>query len=238
MSNQFSFNIYVPSYHRYDNIITNNILDYCTYVVRASEEEKYRNAGIENLWVVEDELINGMNKTFQYIIDNAPEDVFVVIDDDIKHIIYRLDNKSNIEDKEIATAELERIAQIMVDLDIGFAGVDITPKPWGYDREFAFTGVCGGLVWYNKSKYKAKYDEKCEWNEDCDKVLQELLANRIILKPKYLCMDTKVDTNSGGSNVGKVRQKQLDSIEYMKQKWGKYFQYDIKKNIPSIHVKR
>lgn len=233
-----SFKVYVPSYHRYDRIVTWNILEDCTYVVRASEEQAYRDAGVDKLWVVEDELINGMNKTFQYIIDNAPEDVFCVIDDDIKHIIYRLDDNSFIADKETAQAELERIAQIMLDLDIGFAGVDIVAKPFGYTQEFEFKGVAGGLVWYNKAKYKAKFDPKCEFNEDCDKVLQELLVNRIILKPKYLCMDTKVDTNAGGSNVGKTRQKQIDSISYMKRKWGKYFQYDFRKNIPTLHVKR
>lgn len=238
MAESVSFNIYVPSYKRYDRIITKNILNYCTYVVRKSEEQLYRDAGVDNLIAVEDEEINSMVKVFQWIIDNAKEDVFVYIDDDIQDLIYRLDKNEDIGDPDKVTAEIERIGQIIYDLGIGMAGTDVTPRPFGYDREFAFTGIVGGLVWINKAVYKAKIDTSVEFNDDCDKVLQELLHNRIILKPKYLCMKTTVDMNSGGSQDYKTRQGQIDSIQNMKIKWGKYFEYDFKKNTPKIMVKR
>lgn len=235
---EISFNIYVPSYKRSNRIITQKILNYCTYVVRKSEEQLYKEAGVKNIIAVEDEKINSMVKAFQWIIDNAKEDVFVYMDDDIEDLIYRMDDNTCLNDPDKVTAEIERIAQIIYDLDIGMAGTDITARPFGYDCEFAFKGVVGGLVWVNRKVYKAKIDESVEFNDDCDKVLQELLKNRIILKPKYLCMKTRVDTNAGGSNENKLRKNQIDSIENMKIKWGKYFKYDYKKNVPSINVKR
>lgn len=233
-----TFNIYVPSYKRYDKIKTKNILDYCTYVVRQSEAQDYMDAGIEDMLAVEDSQIDSMLKVYQWIIDNTKEDIIVMIDDDISNLIYRTDYNVAIEDKETATAELERIAVMMEDLKIGFAGVDFTSRPYGYTQEFDFKGTAGGLVWINKEFFKAKPDPNVEYNEDCDKVLQELLHNRIILKPKYLCMNAVLDVNAGGSNEGKLRQKQLDSIEYMKLKWGRYFQYSFKNNTPNICVKR
>lgn len=233
-----TFNIYVPSYKRANHIQTAHALEYCTYVVRKSEEEDYRKAGITDLIAVEDSKIDSLLKVIQWIVDNAPEDVIAMIDDDIDNLIYRLDYNSDITDPEIATAEIERIAQVMYDLGIGYGGVDFTTKPWGYTSEFGFSGVAGGLRWFNRAVYKAVPDFKAEKNDDIDRCLQELLHNRIILKPKYLCVSGLQDRNEGGTNDGKLRQDQLDSIEYMKLKWGSYFRYNYKTNVPNICVNR
>ena len=89
MEEELHLGVYVPSYQRYDDKERiYDHLEYCTYVVRKSEEELYRKNGIENIWAIEDELIDSMHKVFQYIIDNAPEDIVVIIDDDGK-MIYR-----------------------------------------------------------------------------------------------------------------------------------------------------
>lgn len=81
-------------------------------------------------------------------------------------------------------------------------------------------------------------DLLADCKEDVDKVLQELLHNRVILIPKYLAMNTSVDKNAGGDNDSKNNQKIIDCNLYMKQKWGKYYDFDYKKNTPSIRVKR
>ena len=47
--------VYCPSYRRSDCIMTQNILNDVTYVVRASEEEAYRNAGVRKLISAPDE---------------------------------------------------------------------------------------------------------------------------------------------------------------------------------------
>lgn len=233
-----TFNIYVPSYRRSHAIQTAHTLEYCTYVIRKSEEQSYRDAGITDLVAVEDSKIDSLLKVIQWIVDNAEEDVIAMIDDDIEHLIYRLDYNNEIEDPAVATAEIERIAQIMYDLGIGYGGVDFTSKLWGYTSEFGFTGVAGGLRWFNRAVYKAVPDFKAEKNDDIDRCLQELLHNRIILKPKYLCVSGEQNKNEGGTTDGKTRREQLDSIEYMSLKWGDYFRYNLKTNVPNIIVKR
>ena len=82
------FNVYVPSYRRSDAIKTGKCLEYCTYVVRKSEEEAYRKAGIENLIAVEDEKINSCAKVYSWIYFNAKEDVFCILDDDIEEFYH------------------------------------------------------------------------------------------------------------------------------------------------------
>lgn len=229
--------IYVMSYKRSDSIITKKILPDAVYVVRKSEEVLYREAGIDKIWAVEDELINDGMKTYYYIIQNAPEDIVFVADDDVKDVMYRLDTNVSIEDNETIIAEIERIAQLMVDLGIGYACTDSTSVPYGYDGEFAFKGTSGALKWVYKDVFKAKPDEKCQWNYDLDLVLQELLKNRIVLKPRYLVSVGIQDVNAGGDSE-KKRQQVIDSVHCMKRKWGKYFSYDFKHNKPQINVKR
>ena len=158
-------------------------------------------------------------------------------DDDMNDLIYRLDFNEKITDSELITSELERIAQIMLDLDIGYGAVDASIVPWNYSQEFTFSGTSGGLRWFNKKVYKARFDEKIGYCCDTDAVLQELLKNRIILKPKYLCSHGATDINPGG-NSQKTRNDQIASFELMKHKWGKYFDYQLKSNKIYVRVRR
>ena len=231
------FNIYVPSYGRAETTTTFKLLEYCTYVVRKSQEEQYKARGIENIWAIEDYKIDNLCKVSNYIVDNSPEKVIFTIDDDVDYFLYRLDKNVKIDDKEIIMGEIERIAQIIVDLGIGFAAEDAAIAPWNYSAEFTFKGTTGAMRWYNKDTYKARFKEEVYHNCDLDVVLQELLVNRIILRPMYFCVKAGTDTNSGG-NSSKTRKEQKDCAYEMKRKWGKYFDYNFKNNKPRINVSR
>ena len=98
-----TFNIYVRSYNRWDTITTGKIVEYCTYVVRKSQADKYKEAGVENVWGIEDELINSGEKVLNYLIENAPEDVICVLDDDLYYFRYRLDEYEKITDPVMPT---------------------------------------------------------------------------------------------------------------------------------------
>lgn len=231
--------IYVPSYSRSDSICTKKFLKDAVYVVRKTQKEDYLKAGIkeEDLWAVDDELIDSNVKVYYYIINNAEEDVVVIADDDIEKFVYRMNDVVDIYDEETVLCEIERIGQLLVDLDLGYACVDNNAIPYGYDREVAFKGIPGSLSIINRAKFKAKIDEKVKYNFDIDIVMQELVCNRIVLLEKYFKPIAKIDTNKGGDS-SKKRQQQIDSIRNMKVKWGKYFEYDFKKNKPKINVKR
>ena len=234
-----SCRIYVPSYKRYDRIKTYKVLNDCTYVVRKSEEDLYRAAGVDKLLVAEDELIDTFPKTRQWIIDNTPEDIVVQIDDDIEKFCYC--NKSSyveITDKDTIDAEIERVAQLLSDLNLGFASLRMQLNVIKYSSEFMFKGTIGQVCWYNKSALKGKYDVKSKFKADMDFELQELLQNRIILIPNYLQVDGKYDKNSGGNNVKKTSSEMYANVEYLKNKWGRYFEFNEKSNISKVVVKR
>lgn len=237
MEKEFSLGIYVPSYGRAKETNTFKFFDDCTYVVRKSQEEDYRKRGIQRIWAIDDSEIDNLCKVLNYINENAKEDVIFTIDDDVDYFLYRMERNEKIEDKELIIAEIERIAQIMVDLEIGFAAEDAAISPWNYSQEFTFKGTTGAMRWVNKSVYKSRFDEKVYHNCDLDVELHELLLNRIILQPKYFCVKSGTDTNSGG-NSSKTRKQQEDCITEMKIRWGKHFKYNLKTNKPTINVKR
>lgn len=233
-----SFNIYVPSYKRYDCILTKKYLEYCTYVVRKSEEELYRNAGIENIWAIEDEQINSVNKVKNYIIEHSQEDVICIIDDDVNQVLYRTDTLEKLEDEEIITRELERMAQLIYDLDIGYLACPSDSNLKFYDRPFKFVGVNGGMTIFNKKVLKSKLDTNLKFLSDVDFQLQELMKNRVIMISNYFCFQCSIDTNSGGSNDNKKLADFNIENDIMKQRWGRYYEKAKEGSAGKIRVQR
>lgn len=232
--------IYVPSYKRANRILSYHLFEKCTYMVRKSQADDYLAAGIapEDLWAVDDQYIDCGSKAYMYIVENAQDDIIVVCDDDVKDFVYLLDSATSLNgNAERITAEIERLARIVYDLGIGHAFLPPTAIPYNYTQEFAFKGIPGAVKFYNRGVFKAKLDRNVSENFDIDLILQELLTNRICLQAKYFVPIADMDTNAGG-NSDRVRQDQIDSITNMKAKWGKYFQYDFRKNKPTINVAR
>lgn len=233
-----NFGIYIPSYKRADTITTHKLVEYYKVVVRESERDEYaKTIPEENIIAVEDNKINSVCKVWNWITDNAEEDYICIIGDDCPDFYYRLDKNVKITDPEIITSEIERVAQMMVDLNIGWGCDDATNVPWAYDREFAFKGTAGGINWVNRKKYSSRFNEDIGYCCDTDVVFQELIKNRIVFKPKYFCAGGGADKNKGG-NSKKSRASMIASFELMKKKWGKYFRYDLKSNKIFIQVER
>lgn len=241
MSPSTLFNIYCMSYQRSDKILSKHLFEYCTYVVREKEADAYRRAGIDDMLVIpEGEAWNFMS-TLYWLIQHAPEDVIFVADDDIKKFIYILDNVTYLElkdgspDKEKITSEVERIAQLIYDLDIGLAFDQTCRATYTYTSEFRFIGVPGHIRWINRKALKATYDKNDPAASDVDMMMQELLKNRIILQPKYLHVAADMDLNETSF---RVRKEHLLRVDALKNKWGKYYDYNYKRNIALIKVER
>lgn len=248
MKQNILFNIYVMSYRRSNKILTKDLLEYCVYVVREEEAEAYMNAGITEMLVIPHNAtlkcgtpISSFTTTFYWIIENTPEDVICILDDDIQQFCYRLDTYTNIKTefesyREIATSEIERIAQLLYDLNLGFACDNPQYALYNYTQEFTFKGMPGGTRWINKCALKAKYIPGDSAMSDIDTVMQELLLNRIILQPRYFHSFAQKDVNDGGQSRSLSSRRKF--LSAMKNKWLKYFDYDFNKNQAKINVKR
>ena len=101
---------------------------------------------------------------------------------------------------------------------------------------FSFVGMPGHMRWINRKALKATCDPDAPALSDVDMMMQELLKNRIILQPKYLCVKAGIDLNAGGGI--RTRKDHLLFVDAMKNKWGKYYDYNYKRNIALIRVER
>lgn len=104
------------------------------------------------------------------------------------------------------------------------------------DREFCFKGMPGHVRWINKKALKARYDLKDPAISDVDMMLQELLMNRVVLLPKYFHSYGIQASNEGGTTIDS--RKNYEYRCAMKNKWGKYYEFDFRKNTAKINVKR
>lgn len=230
---------YVPSYRRYGSTTTHKLIPQSTYVVRETERAAYLAAGVPKVLGVEDSLINSFEKVNNWIIENAPEQMLCVMDDDIDQFCYRIGlDVRPIDDPAVAIAEIERILQVMYDLDIGYGGLSQTASPYTFNRELAFVGICGPVRFINREHVKSRY-QKMKYFTDIDFVLNELRENRIVFRPNYLVGKAGVETNAGGNNTERTTRDRYETYEkIMKPKWGPYFVYNKKRNTPLMQVPR
>lgn len=248
MSN-ITFGIYVMSYRRSDAILTNKLFNHCTYVVREFECEAYAKNGIEDILVIPNGAIlkcgapvNDFMTTFHWIIENTPEDVIAIVDDDLKTYKYRRDILINIykeleNPKDIVEDEFVRLAQLIVDLNLGFLFFQAAEQLYNYTQEFCFKGMTGSTRIVNKCAWKCKYVPGDDAMSDIDMVYQELLLNRIVLQPRYIFGSTPTAMlNSGGSSDSYSSEKNFRLA--MKNKWGRYYEYDWRRQVTKININR
>ena len=229
--------IYIPSYNRANELLTIKHIPNATHVVRKSQEEDYRNAGVKNILAVEDELIDSWVKVMNYIISDAtPEECVIVCDDDIQKFFYFGRFMYQQEDPELIEDELCRIMQMIVDLDLGFGALRFNQRTMDFTEEFLFTGTLGSVYFFNKSKVKGKFDPNVPTVADADFELQELLHNRICLLPRYF--GTLAGFNKGKNTQMRTNAKVMSSLDNMQKKWGKYYSIDWQKMKTKINVDR
>lgn len=233
------FGIYVISVDRWERgVITGKNLLHYRYVVRKSQEAKYRECGFGDVLAVEDSLINSYGKVFNWLVDNAEEEVIAIIDDDIDHFVYRKESNEPITDPEVAESELTRLAQLTYDLGLGLCCGSPNGNIYSFRGEFGWTGIPGAWKIVNRTKIKARMDPSVGRNMDIDYVMQENLKNRVVLYQRYLTSKEYRDekTNTTGTVVSKSDIEA--GLNNMKSRWGKYFRYVRKRNLPKIHIKR
>ncbi len=249
MSQTISFNIYVMSYRRADAILSKKCFNQCSYVVRENEAEDYKAAGVTDMLIIPNGAtlncgvpVSDFMTTFHWIIENTPEDVIAICDDDLKTYKYRRDIAIDIFDeldnpKDVVEDELVRMAQLLVDLNLGFLFTQPAYQLYNYTQEFCFKGMTGSTRIVNKAAWKCKYVPGDDAMSDIDMVYQELLMNRIVLQPRYFHGVTPPTlTNKGGTEDSSQSEK-LFRIA-MKNKWGRYYNFDFKKNQTTINIKR
>lgn len=214
------FKIYSPSYKRAEICKTHKYLPQVTYVVRESEAEDYKKVH-DNLWIVPDSAQGNIARIRNYILDNAPEDNIILMDDDIKYFGRFNGNKhKKLDSGEVTDMIMEGI-QLADDLDIKLWGLNLLQDKGAY-REYTPFGTCQMVLgpFCGHRNNDIRYDERIYLKEDYDMSLQVLNKYRKTLRMNmyhYVCDQA---TLKGGCAESRNVQREMEHIEMLQKKWG------------------
>jgi glycosyltransferase involved in cell wall biosynthesis len=214
------FKIYSPSYKRADTCKTHKYLSEVTYVVRESEAKDYEGVH-DKLWIVPDSAQGNLCRVRNYILDNAPEENILLIDDDIKYFGRWNGNKSTKLHEQEVYDMIQEGFQLAEDLDIHFWGLNCLADKGAF-REytpFGFTKYIGGPFQAHR-KNPLRYDEVIYLKEDYDMSLQILNEYRKTLRMNmyhYVCDQA---TLAGGCAEYRNVAREMEQNDMLQNKWG------------------
>lgn len=211
---------YSPSYKRADQVITQRYMPYCKYVVAEFEAEDYLRNG-HDCWVVPDSAQGSVARIRNYILDNAPGDRIVMLDDDLSKIC-RWEKQVQI---DLSGAEVEEFCemafQMADDVDVRYWGMNLLPDKGAY-REytpFAFKScILGPFQAFNN--LDLRYDEALPLKEDYDLSLQVLNKYRKTLRFNAYHYVVKQHTNTGGCADYRTIDREKEQLRLLQKKWG------------------
>lgn len=229
--------IYVPTYKRSDNLKISGLLgDDAILCVHTSEMDKYR-TNFKNNKILElpDDTQGNMSKVRNFIKDNAKNNEFVMMDDDVKSIIRLQDRKQVKLSRDQFYDFLKNGFNMSYELETILWGVNLNSDPLSY-REFEpflFTSpILGPMSCHIKDGNRLRYDESLSLNEDYDYFLQVIYRYRKALRFQgYGYQIGEFLTTKGGCSEERTFKKEKYQAEIMIKKWGnKVVSYDFEKN--------
>lgn len=214
------FKIYSPSYKRADVCKTHKYIPSVTYVVRESEAEDYKGVH-DKLWIVPDSAQGNVARIRNYMLENAPEDNIVFMDDDIKHFGRFNGNELTKLDNEGVLNMIQEGMQLAKELGTCYWGINLLQDKGAY-REYTPFGtkqmVLGPFCGHMKNPFR--YDEKIYLKEDYDMSLQVLNKYRKTLRMNmyhYVCDQA---TLRGGCADARSVSREMEHIFLLQKKWG------------------
>ena len=214
------YKIYVASYKRADICKTHKYLKDITYVVMEKEKKEYEKVH-KNLWVVPNEVQGNLARVWNFILDNAPEENIILIDDDIKHFgRYNCNKSFKLNESEVYKM-IEEGIQLAKDLKVVYWGLNCLADKGAY-REytpFGLTSYIGGPFQAHR-KNDLRYDEEIFLKEDYDMSLQVLNKHRKNLRMNmyhYVCEQATI---KGGCADYRNVEKEIKQNNLLQKKWG------------------
>lgn len=211
---------YSPSYKRPNGVITQRRYSEVIYVVRESDADDYINNG-HKCWVVPDSAQGSVCRIRNYILDNAPEEKIVLMDDDISGIGKWERQIERVLDEDDFYQFCE-IGFIMAeDLGVKYWGMNLLMDKGAYREYTPFSlksVILGPFQAFNN--LDLRYDENLPLKEDYDLSLQVLNKYRKTLRFNAYHYIAKQHTNLGGCADYRTREREKEQMDLLIKKWG------------------
>lgn len=231
------YRVVIMSWGRADTIITQKIFPKADIVVPESQVKKYKdNLPNHNIVACPDKTI-GISKVRNWIINNYPEKVICMADDDLKGLV-NLTRKN-----PVFITDGEQIEWILESC-IACAD-DIGTKIFGFNHQWdirkyrsndpfrfnSWTGCFLGVIGKD-----LVFDENNNTRVDIDAFLQTLMRQRVTWVDKRYSFYGERFKNKGGSSELRTSNSEELELKYLKEKWGKHIKYIVTKVGMSIRL--
>jgi len=191
--------IYIPSYKRPKDTLTNKWITNSILAVHESEAEEYQKHNSQKLLVLPDRLKGNMASVRNFILDNSKADLTVMIDDDVKSVGYH----ENMERNEISEGDLYykllEWSNQAKQLNTVLFGINLQSDPRFYMEYIPInllSPVLGTFCCILKTDIR--YDERLGLNEDYDFSLKVLQKHHKILRwNKYYYIADHLEKEGG-----------------------------------------
>lgn len=214
----------IRSYNRAGQVRTLSVVPFAWVWVPESQGEAYRAHYGDRVITIPDELDGNPARKCNAILDRAPSDWVLLLDDDISAIGYWEAGQVI----EMRPNELEDMIihhfYLAADLGVTLWGINTTNDGRVYDTYRPFNLLAPILgPFHGHLPSVVRYDETVWTKDDYDFWLQTILVYRMTLRANKYFYVTDHGTLKGGIVSIRTRELEEAGIRRMKEKWGGVF---------------
>jgi hypothetical protein len=143
-------------------------------------------------------------------------------------------------DKQLVRELIENTAQCCVDAKTNVFGYSVVGdvRHFRANEPFGVVHHISGVIGVVGREFQ--FDENLRCKVDADFCLQVLIHKRIVWVDRRFSFNQKRTFNKGGNSIWRTSSLIRSEIEYLKRKWGKYYNYKHTKvgEVVSLKVER
>lgn len=214
-----------PSYHR-PVVETLKYLPYCRVYVDPSEYDEYAkaNPGADIVKCppgVQGNLCRVRNHIIRSELTYGA-DAVLLIDDDLRRLMYWEGNKRHAVAAEDLPVILEKYTRLAKELGVYFWGVNCNGDKISYREYTPFSTVSyiGGPFQVFLKGNDCWYDERMPLKEDYDMTLMQCYKHRRVLRINRLHYDCRQSEQAGGCAMYRNVEREQQQFLALQKKWG------------------
>ena len=223
-----SIRLVIMSRGRPRAITSHRLFPAATLVVPETELAIYAHVPLEKVAIPD--AIHGISAVRNWIIKRFPEEVIVMLDDDISSCACMVSLKVRKLSAEETAAMIENTAYCAMGAGARLFGWHQRSDPRSMQRNAPF-GIhhwVGGAV--GVIGKDVKWDELLRCKCDIDATLQELLTNRIVWNEARFSFVQERDKNLGGNSLFRSGERIAAEKRYLKNKWKSHIRFESYKS--------
>ena len=214
----------IMSRGRSRSITSHRLFPEATLVVPETELETYSHIPLERVGIPD--RFQGISAVRNWIIQHFPEEIVVMLDDDITDCVCLVSLKSRRLSVEEIGAMIENTVYCAHGAGARLFGWQQRPDPRALMRNdpFRINKWVGGAV--GVIGKEIKWDELLRCKCDIDATLQELLTNRIVWHEARFSFTQGRDKNLGGNSLFRSADRIAAERRYLQSKWKAHISFE------------